>query len=438
VNELGDWQAAGYKWWNPDNYQTGTYGLVQHPNRGGYTKGVSAFKIMENEWQFDSPTPTLLYEGDFDTKWYWKPSHNYYVHRPLGFGTFYIYETDLVQRFQDYAGATYFYPDAVGGFSVSLDRGGHGDVTRSGDGIYFTPFISRTPGTPVDGGAAIDNLVGDIFDDILEGNDGDDTLEGMEGDDTLVGGTGDDVLDGGVGDDQIDGGDGVDTALYDRWTGDINYARIIKFVETLAGGETADILSATVEGAFIEGGGGDETLTGSAGADSLYGGDGNADVDAGAGDDVVEAGSGQGDDTYEGGDGEDWIVYPSAVNDLVIDLEAGTAVGGPEIGNDDVAGFEHVQGGQGNDTIRGDIQDNILDGHRGGDTLVGGVGFDTLEGGEGADTAYFDGPSTNYELLIEDGRVVVHDTVGTDGADVLSHGETDPPVPYTPLTPPTR
>jgi len=100
---------------------------------------------------------------------------------------------------------------------------------------------------------------------------------------------------------------------------------------------------------FINGQQGDDfiTLNGSA-ADTVYGGSGKDNIDAGGGNDLVYGGSG--DDTLFGSGGNDTIY-----------------------------------GGSGNDYIAGD-NDAIPFSQNGADTLFGGTGDDTIYGGGKADT----------------------------------------------------
>src|SRR5215213_4365706 len=60
------------------------------------------------------------------------------------------------------------------------------------------------------------------------------------------------------------------------------------------------------------------------------------------------------------------------------------------------AGTDYVDGGIGNDTLKGSSGDDLLiggegndalDGDDGNDTLIGGTGNDTFKGGDGSDTA---------------------------------------------------
>ena len=157
---------------------------------------------------------------------------------------------------------------------------------------------------------------------------------------------------------------------------------------------------------FVVGNDGDNTLNGGDGDDTLFALGGDDTVNGGDGNDSLNAGSGEGNDDYDGGADIDEITYRSTSQGIVVDLQAGTGTG-VEIDNDTIVNVENVVGGRGNDTIRGDGNDNRLDGGagagvdslfgRGGDDVlvasfaldkfgtVSGAG-DTYDGGEGTDT----------------------------------------------------
>ena len=145
-------------------------------------------------------------------------------------------------------------------------------------------------------------------------------------------------------------------------------------------------------------------LDGGAGADYLYGGDG---------DDVLKGGADA--DRLDGGDGVgvDIADYSNGSTGVVVNLFAGTASGGDAQG-DSLLGIENLSGSQGNDSLVGDSGRNALPGGNGNDALIGGRGEDYLTGGAGADRF----------LYID----VVHSPVGLGAADVIfdfSHGQGD-------------
>jgi Ca2+-binding RTX toxin-like protein len=136
------------------------------------------------------------------------------------------------------------------------------------------------------------------------------TIDAGDGDDVIDAGDGPSRIDGGAGNDAIDSGDGNDT---------------------LMGGDGDDTLLS---------GGGRNVLIGGAGRDNLVGGTGNDSMSGGAGDDNLTGDGGR--DTLQGDNGRDII------------------------SNDDLSAGGVVQGGRGDDVIRGSA----------GVSLFGGAGFD--------------------------------------------------------------
>ncbi len=114
------------------------------------------------------------------------------------------------------------------------------------------------------GQAGNDTLEGGDFNDLLEGQLDDDRLFGAAGNDTLIGGRGQDALMGGSGDDWLDGGVGND------WL-DGNEGN-----DTLFGGDGNDFLlagpnySGAPQYALLQGGSGNDSLTGEVGANVTY------------------------------------------------------------------------------------------------------------------------------------------------------------------------
>ncbi len=227
-------------------------------------------------------------------------------------------------------------------------------------------------------GSGNDLLGGDDLGNVLDGGAGEDTLSGRGGDDSLVGDAGADLLDGGADQDTLIGGAGEDS---------------------LAGRE------------------GDDSLVGGEDADALDGGSGNDTMEAGAGNDTLIGGSGAGDDVLDGGTGRDFAQYTSTTQQVVIDLEAGTAAGS-EIGSDQLSGIEDLATGSGNDSLAGDSADNGLDAGAGDDTLSGRGGDDGLTGGEGADL--LDGGAGRDAL---DGGTGNDTLIGGADDDTLAGGE---------------
>lgn len=155
--------------------------------------------------------------------------------------------------------------------------------------------------------------------DTIYGGSLDDYLVGGEGADLLTGATGDDVLDGGPGPDRLTGDyqgvtpdvGGFDLADYSARTASVNVSlngrtddgepgegdNVARDVEDVDGGAGDDVLTGNELANALDGGAGNDAIDGGAGADSLSGGDGNDaiqardsaadDVRCGAGTDTV-------------------------------------------------------------------------------------------------------------------------------------------------------
>ena len=125
----------------------------------------------------------------------------------------------------------------------------------------------------------------------------------------------------------------------------------------------------------------------------------------------------QGDDDIDGGSGSDSLHfsylagspgYSVSVDNLNVDLEAGTATGTWNGGafSYRISSIENVRGHMGNDVIRGNSGNNRIRGLGGNDTLRGEAGDDRLEGGNGNDII---NPGHN-----DLGHDIVHGSAGDD------------------------
>ena len=344
---------------------------------------------------------------------------------------------------------------------LTVEIGNPGNDTISGNG----------DDNEIYGGGGRDNLSGGDGADRLFGGSGDDALSGDAGNDMLDGGTGIDRMTGGAGDDTyvIRRGDGVpassprvetifedigggfdiiriegaapeDVSVTSRspggmglgipnGEGELLYTYINALNPSDAGIDVGQRIERIVfddgtiwdlTGAFditgtdapetiygttyddtLDGAGGDDIINGASGNDMLRGGDDNDELWGGAGEDLLEGGAGDDrlyagggvseKDILRGGDGDDELV---------------AAVYTDILGS---AGKE-LDGGAGNDRIRG---------FDGADVLIGGTGADYLEG-YGGDDVYViragDGGSGLYglEFIYEDrGRGL--DTIFLEG-----------------------
>lgn len=355
------------------------------------------------------------------------------------------------------------------------------------------------------GGAASDVINGYASDDTLSGLAGNDWLNGLSGADTLLGGDGDDRLDGGVGDDILDGGagadvlvggadnntyllkigsgqdvlvrnffdtaaatdtilvsaeiglsgielvrDGQDVLVQIRGTLDSirlrdamandgifeNYSFKVKSVDgsvlegaalrqaLLNGGAGNDVLTGYATDDAMSGGTGDDTLHGLAGADQLLGNDGNDQLFGGLGADILVGGAG--DDVLDGGEGADNLAGGTGNDTYVLDDAGDLFVELQNEGVDTVISSVSVTLGENfeNGTLTGDLNfslignalANTLVGNAGSNQIAGGAGNDVIDGSVGADTL-IGGAGDDVYYVDQTDDVVVE--AGNEGVDTV-------------------
>ncbi|MBG6164968.1 Ca2+-binding RTX toxin-like protein [Labrenzia sp. EL_195] len=322
----------------------------------------------------------------------------------------------------------------------------------SGDGAYYhgldgdDVIIGTVEGDALRGDAGNDQISGGDGDDDVSGGDGNDTVSGEDGNDFVSGGAGNDILSGGAGNDwirggtgrdTISGGAGDDTIYFDNgdyfWTASVpvdigGSGTDTLIVETGSNFNTAGLSwygferfqgadgDDRVDGNdstinyWMDGGAGNDLLTGNAGNDTLLGGDG---------DDILRGGAGQ--DEYSGGAGNDTIYYGGG--DLFWDGGSPKDIGGTGIdtlimeagarfntGGLSWYGFERFEGAERDDRVDGNdasvdywldggAGNDSLKGHGSSDTLIGGTGDDGLTGGAGSDTFVFRFAETGHDTI---------------------------------------
>ena len=392
---------------------------------------------------------------------------------------------------------------AFGGIDAGLVRsvvvqGDAGTNTIDLRGITKSVFsYSGGVSVQVSGGGGNDTIFGSEFDDTIAGDDGNDLVFGGVGNDVLIGGLGNDWLNGGGGANSLAGGVGDDVyAFSDTTTNQVdtvwesaaegtdlmNFSamstpvtvnltidtvatmshRIVKTgtsgqaanFENVNGGLGNDNITGNAVHNVIYGNGGNDTLNGGDGSDQLDGGAGNdlliggngGDILSGgagdnyllgnAGNDILDGGDGyaamvggQGDDSYYffaasfnqvftvvelAGEGVDTLNFAALTTSVTANLTSDTALAtmSSRIVQAGAAGqsanFENVTGGSANDQLTGNAANNLLRGGGGDDTLSGGAGNDILVGGAGNDT-----------LKGISGRNIL---IGGAGADLLLGG----------------
>ncbi len=332
------------------------------------------------------------------------------------------------------------------GHTSVVIHGGGGDDTISGaygfDGTPGSTFYGDDGNDTIYGTTRGANGNGN---DVIYGGAGDDHLysnqfNGSSG--------GDDIFDGGTGDDTIVGGDGQNTVTYQDATGGVTvnlsqedaYYKLtadvgggmgtdtLQYIQNLTGSDYADRLTGNEFDNTLDGGKGNDTLdisqkTGNnpfgppgTGEDTVLGGLGNDtiiagnDLDAG---DKIDGGAGN-DTVTIGGDAYAAFTFAATtmVNVETLKLAAGNSYGlttddatvaaganlgvdGSALGAGDVLTFDGshetdgsftVNGGAGNDVLRGGKGNYTINGNSGNDTINGALGSDTINGGDGDDT----------------------------------------------------
>jgi Ca2+-binding RTX toxin-like protein len=187
------------------------------------------------------------------------------------------------------------------------------------------------------------------------------------------------------------------------------------------GDDTVDASAVTLRGftVFVDGGAGSDSIVGSrARVNALFGDFVNSEV----GDDRLTGGraddffqGGPGDDIIDGAGGSDQATYRDERRRVRADLAAGTAVSAAGE-RDTLSSIERLEGGDGDDVLRGNGVRNVIQGLAGDDLIEGRGGSDLLQGTEGP---RFKGPPDRDLLRGGPGGDVL---IGDAGPDRLFGG----------------
>ncbi|MDP6654334.1 MAG: calcium-binding protein, partial [Gammaproteobacteria bacterium] len=196
--------------------------------------------------------------------------------------------------------------------------------------LTFTPGTGAVTALTTGTGADTITLTA-LADTVTNSGSGNDTITAGAGNDTITAsGAGADTITLGAGDDTVtDSGAGADI---------------------ITGGDGNDTITTGADNNSVDGGAGNDNLTGGTGADTLIGGDGNDTLTGNAGADSITGGAGN--DTISDGADNDTVVAGDGVDTITIST-----------GNDS------VDAGAGNDVI----------------TITGLSAADTIGGGDGTD-----------------------------------------------------
>ena len=300
---------------------------------------------------------------------------------------------------------------------------GWGNDTLDCSGYAGPQTINLTPGSY----SSVDGLTSNIG--IAYGTDIENAIGGG-GDDTLI------VSYAYQDFHTVDGGGGNDTVDFSTFNKDIlvdlsgNYAAVrepdgwhdlanLVSIENVVGGAGNDEISGNDEANRIRAGSGNDTIHGGGGKDTLLAGSGVDTIYGDEEDDTLV-------ETYkynpfafdylDGGTGTNTLDFGNYQDALRIDLSVGTAstTDSPDLASGTLrkvatlVSIQNVTGGDGNDEITGDSEDN------------------TINGGGGINTAIFHGARSDYSItLLDNGYLQVADSVaGRDGTDLLKNIQT--------------
>jgi hypothetical protein len=221
---------------------------------------------------------------------------------------------------------------------------------------------------------------------VIIGTSGTETLTGTAGDDDfrLEGGTDTIVGNGGV--DTIDMQDAPVAVTVDLSAGTMSGwgSATMSGISQIYGSWHGGVLTGGSTTTYIAAPGGNTTVNVGPLGTFVVLGNGNDTVNGGAGNDEIFAGAGN--NTIDGGAGYNGVSYIASGAYVAVDLYVGAWHDGAF---DHLSNIVNIQGGNYGSTLRGDWQNNIIQGGNGNDVIDGRQGNDTLTGGLGADTFIF-------------------------------------------------
>jgi Ca2+-binding RTX toxin-like protein len=265
------------------------------------------------------------------------------------------------------------------------------------------------------GGTKNDILTGNSLANVLTGNVGNDTLNGAGGNDTLAGGLGNDTyaFDAAttLESDSLSEGttDGIDTLSFVSLTTPVTINLGSSALQTVSANRTLK-LNSSVPFEHVQGGAGNDSLTGNAAANMLLGNGGNDRITGAAGNDSLTGGPG--DDVYvfapataaeadfvveSASGGTDTLDFGLLASPVILNLGTGVVQAvhtNRTLQLNSTTQFENAAGGSGDDVLTGNAIANILVGNAGSDQLlgngardivIGGLGLDTINGGDEED-----------------------------------------------------
>jgi len=203
-------------------------------------------------------------------------------------------ETPLAIETTDPTKGIPFIDPATGDPVPVLDQNGQPVLDQDGNPV---PKLYIYNGLHIMGSNRADVIEGTLGNDWICGQNGNDTIDGLDGNDNIQGNNGNDTETGGPGNDHVYGGNGSDGLYgYDQndsddldevedvnLDGKIDDADIIDDEDTMEGGNGNDELSGGPNHDDLSGGNGNDRLYGGGGRDDLHGDNGTDYLDGGEG-----------------------------------------------------------------------------------------------------------------------------------------------------------
>jgi Ca2+-binding RTX toxin-like protein len=280
----------------------------------------------------------------------------------------------------------------------TLDGGTGADrmVGGAGDDVYYVDNLGDIVIEDANGGndtvhaTANFNFAGQAIETVILEGTGDISVYAgsLAKNNTLIGNSGNNTLDGGAGADTMTGGLGDDTYYVDS-VGDKVIEKAGEGTGTIYSSITYSLANTNLETLHLTGSA-NINATGSAGADSLYGNDGNNSINGGAGADLMAGG--KGDDVYYVDNAGDRVIEKSDEGNDSVYAAVSFSAAGQSIETITLQGSTAIDamGSADNNVIYGNSAANVLSGGDGDDRLSGKLGNDTLIGGNGNDVFVFD------------------------------------------------
>jgi Ca2+-binding RTX toxin-like protein len=245
----------------------------------------------------------------------------------------------------------------------------------------LTGIVGPTGLASINGLDGDDTITGSASSDVINGGDGNDLLSGGVGFDVINGENGNDTIHGGLHNDTINGGSGIDTINGDDGFDVIQVSGAESEFDTINGGNNTDVIVAIGGPSIILDS--FNSLTNSIESWSGNGfsiqGNGNANTL-----NFQLVGTMTGVPFIDGGAGNDTITGTNGVDQLL---------GG--LGNDTLFGLG------GTDTLRGGADNDSLNGGDGVDSLYGDAGADTITTGAGRDVVLFADDDTSLDAITD-------------------------------------